>query len=45
MLNTGLELIGEMSHILNKPEVENGVVKSGHGIIQPRVGITLEASR
>ena len=45
VLNTGLELIGAMSHILNKPEVENGVVKSGHGIIQPRVGITLEASR
>ena len=44
VLNTGLELIGAMAHILNKPEVENGVVTSGHGIIQPRVGIGLEAA-
>ena len=45
VLNTGLELVGAMAHILNKPEIENGIVTSGHGIIQPRVGITLEASR
>ena len=44
VLNTGLELIGAMSHILNKPEIENGVVKYGHGLIQPRVGITLSAA-
>ncbi len=44
VLNTGLELIGAMSHILNKPEIENGTVTSGHGIIQPRVGIGLEAA-
>ena len=44
VLNTGLELIGAMAHILNKPEVENGIVISGHGIIQPRVGISLEAA-
>ena len=45
VLNTGLELVGAMAHILNKPEIENGIVTSGHGIIQPRVGITLEVSR
>ena len=42
VLNTGLELIGAMSHILNKPEVKNGIVTSGYGIIQPRIGIGLE---
>ena len=42
VLNTGLELIGAMSHILNKPEIENGIVTSGYGIIQPRIGIGLE---
>ena len=41
VLNTGLELIGAMEHILNKPEVKNGIVENGHGIIQPRVGISL----
>ncbi len=44
VLNTGLELVGAMSHILNKPEIENGIVKHGHGLIQPRVGITLLAA-
>ncbi len=42
VLNTGLELIGSMSHILNKPEIENGIVTGGYGIIQPRIGIGLE---
>ena len=42
VLNTGLELIGAMSHILNKPEIENGIVTGGYGIIQPRIGIGLE---
>lgn len=41
VLNTGLELVGAMSHILNKPEIENGAVRKGYGIIQPRVGIGL----
>lgn len=44
VLNTGLQLIGAMSHILNKPEIENGAVVSGHGIIQPRVGISLSSA-
>ncbi len=44
VLNTGLELIGAMAHILNKPEIKDGIVVSGHGIIQPRVGIGLEAA-
>ncbi len=42
-LNTGLELIGAMAHILNKPILNknNDCVISGHGILQPRVGISL----
>ena len=47
ILGSALELIGSMAHILNKPilnEAGDCVIK-GHGIIQPRVGINLEASR
>ena len=44
VLNSGLQLIGAMSHILNKPEIENGAVVAGHAIIQPRVGITLDSA-
>ena len=44
VLNTAFELIGAMSHILNKPEIENGIVVSGHALMQPRVGVNLDAS-
>ena len=44
VLNTGLELIGAASHILNIPEVNNGIVTKGYGIIQPRVGISLDVA-
>ena len=43
-INSAHELIGTMAHILNKPEVENGVVKAGYGLIQSRVGINLDIS-
>lgn len=33
-----------MAHILNKPEIENGIVVNGHALIQPRVGVNLDAS-
>ena len=47
IIGSALELIGAMAHILNKPVLskEKDVVIEGHGIIQPRVGINLEASR
>ena len=47
VLNSGLELIGAMAHILNKPELnkEETVVIDGHALIQPRVGINLLASK
>ena len=43
ILNSGLELIGTISHILNKPTISKDELKveNGHGIIQPRVGVTI----
>ena len=42
-LNTGLELIGAMAHILNKPVLNHkqDLVVEGHALIQPRIGISL----
>ena len=42
-LNSGLELIGAMAHILNKPILDQNknVVIKGHALMQPRVGIGL----
>ena len=42
-LNSGLELIGAMAHILNKPIINQNknVVVEGHAIMQPRVGVGL----
>lgn len=46
-LETGLELIGAMAHILNKPVIDNNtnIVIDGYGLMQPRIGTNLEASR
>lgn len=47
VLNSGLELIGAASHILNIPVLNQtkDVVIEGHGLIQPRVGIDLISTR
>lgn len=47
VLDSAQELIGAMAHILNKPILakERNVVEEGHALIQPRIGIDLEASR
>lgn len=47
ILDSALELIGAMAHVLNKPVLnkEKDLVIEGHGIIQPRIGIDLEGSR
>ena len=40
------QLIGSMAHILNEPIVnDKNIVTDGHALIQPRVGIELDASR
>ena len=46
VLNTGIELIGSMAHILNKPVLnkDKNLVIEGHGLIQPRVGINLRSA-
>ncbi len=46
-VNSGLELIGAMAHILNKPIIDENknIVIDGYGIMQPRVGIELEVSK
>lgn len=47
IVNSAFKLIGAMTHILNRPVINErrNLVVEGHGIIQPRVGIDLEASR
>jgi len=47
VLDSAFELIGAMSHILNKPVIDEtkDIVIEGYGIIQPRVGIDLLSSR
>ena len=46
-LNSGLELVGAMAHVLNKPVLNesNTLVVDGYGIMQPRVGINLTSAR
>ena len=36
-------MIGAMSHILNTPILKDGKVIRGYGVMQPKVGITLES--
>ena len=45
-LNSAFELIGAMSHILNKPIIDKqkNVVVDGYAIMQPRVGVNLDIS-
>ena len=45
ILNSGIQLIGSMAHILNKPIVEKNKVIAGHALMQPRVGIDLISSK
>ena len=47
VLNTGLELVGAMAHILNKPvlDKQKNVVIDGYGIMQPRIGVDLTESK
>ena len=46
VLNSALELVGAMAHILNRPVIdkEKNIVIDGYGIMQPRVGINLDIS-
>ena len=46
ILGSAFELVGAMSHILNKPVIDEQkkIVVDGYGIIQPRVGVNLDIS-
>ena len=38
------EMVGAMLHPANRPVIENGIVKSGYGIMQPRIALTAESA-
>ena len=44
ILDSAKKLIGIMEHPLNQPVIKNGIVTEGYGLIQPKVGISLESS-
>lgn len=44
VLDSAKSLVGAMAHILNKPVVENKVVASGYGMIQPRIGTNIKSA-
>ncbi len=47
VLNSGIQLVSAMAHILNVPELDNEKRKiiSGHALMQPRIGIDLISSK
>lgn len=38
------KLIGTMEHPFNSPKIENGIVTKGYGLVQPKIGLSIEAS-
>ena len=44
-LNTASKLVGAMSHLLNKPVIEESKIIDGYGIMQPRIGMDLSLSQ
>ena len=46
-MNQAEKLVGTIAHVLNKPEVNKitNTVVSGHGLIQPRVGVDIKDER
>ena len=44
VLDAAHKLIGIMEHPLNRPVVENGIVVKGYGLVQPKVGISIESA-
>ena len=42
-LDSAKKLIGTMEHPINKPIIENGIVKKGYGLIQPKIGISIKS--
>ena len=44
VLGSAKRLIGTMEHPLNKPVIQNGIVTKGYGLIQPKIGLSIESS-
>ncbi len=46
-LDTAKKLIGIAAHPLNKPiiDAQKGIVVEGYGLVQPRIGVSMESSR
>ena len=44
VLDSAKKLIGIMEHPLNKPVIENGIVVKGYGLIQPKIGVSIQSS-
>lgn len=45
-MNSAKKLIGAMEHVLNKPQLnhEGNMVIRGHGLMQPRIGVSVESA-
>ncbi|SDP07582.1 GH36-type glycosyl hydrolase domain-containing protein [Clostridium gasigenes] len=42
-MDAAKKMVGAMSHILNTPLLKDGKIVRGYGVMQPKVGITLES--
>ena len=44
VLDAAHKLIGIMEHPLNRPVIDGGIVVKGYGLVQPKVGISIESA-
>lgn len=44
VMDTAAEMVSAAHHPLNAPEIENGIVTKGYGILAPRIGVDLESA-
>lgn len=44
VMDTAAEMVSAAMHPLNSPQVENGIVTKGFGILAPRIGVDLESA-
>lgn len=44
VMDTAAEMVAVAMHPLNAPQVENGIVTHGFGILAPRIGVDLESA-
>lgn len=44
LMDSAAEMVSAAMHPLNVPEIENGIVTKGYGILAPRMGVNLESA-